>query len=123
MTMNKTGKTSRKQDSSSEQIKADKSPQTDKKKPIKPKQFKKAAQEAIGEKYQTIVNAFAEKASKGSVQHTKLLFDLGGVKEEVRAVSSKRYRTPSLGKLLLEEAKSMKCKKDEFATGSSEVTE
>src|ERR1700722_10810041 len=72
-------------------------------KSTKPKQFRKAAQEEIGKTYKKIVQTLATEAIGGSVPHTKLLFDLGGVKDEVRAAgSSKRRRPPSLGKILLE---------------------
>ncbi|HVW77844.1 MAG TPA: hypothetical protein VHB45_09530 [Alloacidobacterium sp.] len=54
----------------------------------------------------SIVKKLAKEASQGSVQHTKLLFDLGDVKGEIKAASSQRRKKkePSLGKLLLQEA-------------------
>ncbi len=85
---------------------------TSKEKATKPKQFRKAAQDEIGKTYKQIVKTLATEAVGGSVQHTKLLFDLGGVKEEVRAASSRRRKPPSLGKLLLDEAAAMKRSKE-----------
>jgi hypothetical protein len=75
---------------------------------IKPKHFKKTAQSQIEKSYQKIVETLADEAQKGSVRHTKLLFDLGGVQKEVDAVATKRGRGPSLGKLLLKEVEMMK---------------
>jgi uncharacterized membrane-anchored protein YhcB (DUF1043 family) len=76
--------------------------------PTKPKHFKKTAQDQIQKSYKKIVETLAEEAQKGSVRHTKMLFDLGGVKEEVEAIKSKRKKSPSLGKLLLQEVETMK---------------
>lgn len=82
--------------------------------PVKPQHFRKQAQKEIGKKYQKIVQELAKKAAGGSVPHTKLLFDLGAVKEEVRAATpGKRRRRPSsLGKLLLDEVAKMKREKE-----------
>lgn len=85
----------------------------------RPRQYRKKAQEAIGENYTSIVSKLAEEASTGSVQHTKLLFELGDVKGEVKAASSQRRKKkePSLGKLLMQEAekhrREQEAKKDE----------
>ncbi len=80
-----------------------------KKRPTKPKHFRKTAQEEIGKEYTNIVQTLAKNAAEGSVPHTKLLFDLGGVKEEVRASASTRRRRPrSLGQILLKEAEKLK---------------
>jgi hypothetical protein len=87
------------------------SPSTSDKPAIKPKHFKRTAQEQITKSYKTIVETFAKEAEGGSVQHTKILFDLGDVKKEVAAASSKRRSKPSLGKLLIEEVKTMKREK------------
>jgi hypothetical protein len=77
--------------------------------PVKSKHFRKTAKEEIERKYKGIVEALGNGAVGGSVPHTKLLFDLGGVKEEVAAAPSKRRKaTPSLGKRLLEEAEALK---------------
>jgi hypothetical protein len=91
--------------------------EADNDKTTKPKQFKKAAQDEIGKTYKQIVRALANEAVGGSVQHTKLLFDLGGVKEEVRAVSTRRRKSPSLGKLLLDEAAALKRGKEQQRKG------
>ncbi|WP_158752279.1 hypothetical protein [Acidobacterium sp. S8] len=84
-------------------MEAEKNPEPRKRRATKPRHFRKTAQTAIGEKYEAIVEKLADHASQGSVQHTKLLFDLGGVKEEVRASASpkRRRNAPSLGKMLL----------------------
>jgi hypothetical protein len=118
MATNRTEKTNTQQGSNPEHIEADKDPSTDKKKSTKPRHFRKTAQAAIGQNYELIVAKFAEEARNGSVQHTKLLFDLGGVKEEVSAASSKRRKAPSLGKLLLAEAKAMRRNKDKSLESS-----
>lgn len=76
--------------------------------PTKPKHFKKEAQDQIGKSYKKIVEKLAEEAEKGSVRHTKVLFDLGGVKEELEAVKPKRRKRASLGQLLLKEVETMK---------------
>lgn len=74
----------------------------------KPKHFKKTAQDQIEKSYKKIVATLADEAQKGSVRHTKLLFDLGGVQKEVEAIATKRGRGPSLGKLLLKEVETMR---------------
>ena len=86
-------------------------------KPTKPRHFRKRAQEEIGKNYPSIVRRLAEEATQGSVMHTKLLFDLGGVKEEVRdAGKGKRpRRPPSLGKILPDEVAAMKREKERAA--------
>jgi hypothetical protein len=76
--------------------------------PTKPKHFKKTAQDQIQRSYKKIVATLAKEAQKGSVRHTKMLFDLGGVKEEVDAAKPKRKKEPSLGRLLLKEVETMK---------------
>lgn len=94
----------------------------DDEKPTKPRQFRKKAQEEIGKKYGGIVEKLAEMATGGSVQHTKLLFELGGVKEQVQALSQKRRKPPSLGEILLKEAEAMKRGKTKAVEDSSELT-
>lgn len=85
---------------------------------VKPKHYRKKAQEEIGKSYTAIVQTLATKAAGGSVQHTKLLFDLGGVKEEVRAsATARRRRPPSLGEILLKEAEELKRNKEIEARG------
>jgi hypothetical protein len=76
--------------------------------PVKRKHFKKTAQDQLEQSYKEIVTTLAKEAKKGSVRHTKMLLDLGGVKQEVEAVKSKKKRGPSLGKLLLKEVEEMK---------------
>ena len=93
-------------DSATPEIKDDK--QLANETPTKPKHFKKTAQDQIEKSYKKIVATLADEAQKGSVRHTKLLFDLGGVQKEVEAIATKRGRGPSLGKLLLKEVESMK---------------
>ncbi|HMD20957.1 MAG TPA: hypothetical protein VKH40_11570 [Alloacidobacterium sp.] len=87
-------------------------------KSVKPRHFRKKAQEEIGKSYTAIVKTLANKAARGSVQHTKLLFDLGGVKEEVQASATGRRRRPrSLGEILLKEAEALKRNKEIEAPG------
>jgi hypothetical protein len=89
--------------------------------PIKPKHYRKVAREEIEKTYKTIVATLAEEATKGSVRHTKLLFDLGGVQEEVQSTASRRRRPPSLGRLLLKEAEAMRREKEQAASDSNEA--
>jgi len=100
------------------QLEPEKALQVNGQQSTKPKNFRKTAQKAIGEKYIDIVEALASEAVKGSVQHTKLLFDLGGVKDEVKASATpRRRRPPSLGKILLAEAEAMRRNKEKEAQG------
>jgi hypothetical protein len=98
------------------QVKPEQTKNADQGKPTKPRHFRKKAQEEIGKKYGGIVEKLAEKATEGSVQHTKLLFELGGVREQVS--SPKRRRSPSLGKLLLKEAEALKRSKEKTVENS-----
>lgn len=92
------------------------------KKSTKPSNFRKTAQEEIGKKYTKIVRTLAKQAAEGSVQHTRLLFDLGGVKEEVRAsATGKRRKPPSLGAILVKEVRELKRRKELEAQGGSET--
>lgn len=88
---------------------------------IKPKHYRKAAREEIEKSYKTIVVTLAKEATKGSLRHTKLLFDLGGVQEEVQSTSSRRRKPPSLGRLLLKEAEAMRREKEQAASDSNEA--
>jgi hypothetical protein len=82
-------------------------------KSVKPRHFRKRAQEEIGKSYAAIVQTLANEAVRGSVQHTKLLFDLGCVNEEVQASATGRRRRPrSLGEILLKEAEALKRNKE-----------
>lgn len=100
------------------QVEPEQANKGDQGKPTKPRHFRKKAQEEIGRKYGGIVEKLAEKATEGSVQHTKLLFELGGVREQVQALSPKRRRAPSLGKILLKEAEALKRSKEKNAENS-----
>lgn len=71
---------------------------------VKARQFRKTAKNEIEKNYQKIVEKLSEKASDGSIQHTKLLFGLGGIEEKAEKTAPRRRRGPSLGKLLLEGA-------------------
>jgi hypothetical protein len=108
-------------DSMPASVETDKNPQIDKKDTTKPRHFRKTAQETIGENYKTIVEELAKAASKGSVQHTRLLFDLGDVKEEVRASAKtkRRRKAPSLSKMLMDEV--MKRRKEQSANKDAEA--
>jgi hypothetical protein len=91
-----------------------------KKQPTKLKHVRKTAQEEIGKRYTHILQTLAKEAAKGSVQHTKLLFDLGGVNEEVQASATARKRRPrSLGEILLKEAEAIKRRKELETQGES----
>lgn len=119
--------TTQKAETSPDPTKAQAGIQESEEKPTKPSHFRKRAQEEIGKHYPSIVRTLAENATKGSVLHTKLLFDLGGVKEEVRdAAKAKRpRRPPSLGKILLAEVEAMKREKETVAAqgGNKEMSD
>jgi hypothetical protein len=108
MATTKTEKTPKQSATSLTQGEPEQAKKADQGKPTKPRHFRKKAQEEIGKKYGGIVEKLAEKATEGSVQHTKLLFELGGVREQVEVSSPKRRRSPSLGKFLLKEAEALK---------------
>ena len=77
--------------------------------PVKARNFRKTAQVEIERSYQKILGKLTEEAASGSLQHTKLLFDLGGVKEEVAEASKRKKKaSPSLGKILIKEAERMR---------------
>jgi hypothetical protein len=118
MATTKTAKTRTQPAISLTQVEPEQTNKADQGKPTKPRHFRKKAQEEIGKKYGGIVEKLAEKATEGSVQHTKLLFELGGVREQVQVSSSKRRRSPSLGKLLLKEAEALKRSKEKATENS-----
>jgi phage-related minor tail protein len=91
-----------------EHLDSEKKEETTQEKPTKRRYFKKTAQEQIEQSYKSIVNKLAEEAEKGSVRHTKMLFDLGGVQEKAESAKRKRKKAPSLGKLLMDEVEAMK---------------
>src|SRR5215475_4741608 len=101
MAIKKVRKTLSKQTKLPEQREPDKDTKAEEVEVVKPRHYRKAAREEIEKTYKTIVAKLATEATNGSVRHTKLLFDLGGVQEEAEATSSKRRRSPSLGKILL----------------------
>ena len=118
MATKKTDKTRTQPAISLTQVEPEQTKKADPGKPTKPRNFRKKAQEEIGKKYEGIVEKLAEKATEGSVQHTKLLFELGGVREQVQVSSPKRRRSPSLGKLLLKEAEALKRSKEKAIENS-----
>jgi hypothetical protein len=73
-------------------------------KAVKAKHFRKAAKNKVESHYEIILESLAEKACAGSIQHARMLFDLGGVKDELDEASKERRLGPSLGRLLLKEA-------------------
>lgn len=64
--------------------------------------YRKFTKQKIAESFPEIVGGLVSRAKKGQLGHTRLLFDLGGVKDDLKRGASRR-REPSLGKLLLEE--------------------
>lgn len=118
MTNTQTDKSRDEQVTTPEKYEADERMPDSGRKPVKPRQFRKKAQEEIGKSYTAIIQALANEAASGSVPHTKLLFDLGGVKEEVQAsATGRRRRPPSLGEILLKEAEELKKNKEIEAQG------
>jgi hypothetical protein len=79
---------------------------------VKAKYFRKEAKSRVEDSYRTILTSLTEKACGGSLQHTKMLFDLGGVKEELEEAAKERKLGPSLGRLLLKEAANFRRKKE-----------
>jgi hypothetical protein len=68
--------------------------------------FRDQAKKEIFGAFPQIVHTLIEQAKGGSVNHTKLLFDLGGVKEQAKAGSKRKGKaavSPSLADLLLQE--------------------
>ena len=118
MATKNTDKTRDEQVTPPEKLEAGEAVPDSERKSVKPRHFRKKAQEEIGKSYAAIVQKLADEAAKGSVQHTKLLFDLGGVKEEVEASATGRRRRPrSLGEILLKEAEALKRNKEIDAPG------
>jgi hypothetical protein len=76
------------------------------------KQFRKKAKTRIEENYEAILDSLVGRSIDGSIQHTKLLFDLGGVKEELEESSKERKLGPSLGRLLLKDAAEFRKRKE-----------
>lgn len=113
MTRKETGKTNE-AEATPASTEAEKDKQEPRQQAVKAKHFRKKAQEEIGKNFHSIVKKLAKKAAGGSVPHTRLLFDLGGVKEEVSAAAPKKRqrRPPSLGKLLLDEVAKKKREKE-----------
>jgi hypothetical protein len=79
---------------------------------VQAKNFRKEAKSTVEDSYKTILKSLTEKACVGSLQHTKMLFDLGGVKEELEEAAKERKLGPSLGRLLLKEAAKFRQKKE-----------
>ena len=76
------------------------------------KQFRKKAKRQIEENYEAILDSLVGKSIDGSIQHARLLFDLGGVKEELEESSKERKLGPSLGRLLLKDAAEFRKRKE-----------
>jgi hypothetical protein len=120
MTTEETSMTSGK-DSTSQSAEPTTNGKASHRKPTKPKQYRKTAQEVIGKQYRGIVAKLATEAKKGSITHAKLLFDLGGVQEEVKATSTRRRRRPpSLGELLLKDLEELKRNQETSTESDSE---
>jgi len=76
--------------------------QTAKKKPVK--NFKRHTSKVISEEFSDIVETMANKSKAGSLAHTKYLFEIGGVKEEIQRQGQGKGE-PSLADLLLAEVR------------------
>lgn len=63
--------------------------------------FKKHAKSEISGAFPDIVHTLIEEAKGGSLNHTKLLFDLGGVKEQVKEEMKHKNIPPSFVKVLM----------------------
>lgn len=121
MAAKKQSKTHSKQANKSKPLETDADTNTAETGPVKPRHYRKAAREVIEKTYKTIVVKLASEATNGSVRHTKLLFDLGGVQAEAHAAHPRKRKSPSLGELLLKEAEAMKRNKQEQTNTSGKV--
>jgi hypothetical protein len=99
--------------SSSAEIPADKSIDgvTPKSLPSNPRKHKKPVRNyqrhtktLIAQGFSEIMEAMAQRSIEGSLAHTKFLFEIGGVKEDIER-KSKDKREPSLATLLLAEVR------------------
>jgi hypothetical protein len=64
--------------------------------------FQSLAKEAVSRKFAKIMKTMAKKSEEGSLSHTKYLFEIGGVKEEIQR-KDPNDAEPSLADLLLTE--------------------
>jgi hypothetical protein len=65
-------------------------------------EYQSHAKKVVSENFAHIVQTMAEKSAKGSLSHTKYLFEIGGVKEEIQR-QGQGEDEPSLADLLLAE--------------------
>jgi hypothetical protein len=110
--------------SSSSEIKRSKAKRTSKKKAAKPapkrvRNYKFHAKKELSAAFPAIVNELVSRAKKGSLTHTRLLFDIGGVKD--KPVHRESQQAPfSLAQVLLDEvAKQHEQALEPLKTGSS----
>ncbi len=66
--------------------------------------YRRHAKGVIAENFVTIMTTMAEKSNEGSLSHTKYLFEIGGVKEDIQRQGQGKPE-PSLAELLLAEVK------------------
>jgi hypothetical protein len=66
--------------------------------------FQSHTQEIIASRFAEIIAAMAQKSAEGSLSHTKYLFDIGGVKDELQQQGQDNDE-PTLAELLLAEVR------------------
>ena len=66
--------------------------------------FQSHAREVVTEKFADIMEAMAQESIQGSLPHTKYLFEIGGIKEELQR-QVENNGEPTLADLLLEEVR------------------
>jgi hypothetical protein len=66
--------------------------------------FRSYAKRRVSEDFPKIVDAMSKKSIEGSLAHTKYLFEIGGVKEEIESQTGDKHE-PSLSELLIGEIK------------------
>ena len=66
--------------------------------------FQSYAKEVVSRQFANIMKAMAEKSAKGSLAHTKYLFEIAGVKEEIQRQGQSNGE-PSLAEILLAEVR------------------
>lgn len=79
-------------------------------KPVRVRNFKGHTKKQLSESFSKIVEAHLEEAKNGSLKHTDWLFEVGGVKQEIRAEKKGKGRDPSLASLLLLELEKQQSK-------------
>jgi hypothetical protein len=76
--------------------------------------YQSHAKKVVSGNFANIMQTLAEKSAKGSLSHTKYLFEIGGVKEDIQRQGQGKGE-PSLADLLLAEMRKQKPSEDSAA--------